>query len=886
MENRNTNGSNWGKWDLHIHSNASDGKNNPTEIINKAKDSGIDVIALTDHHTVDNIDEIKRIGKEQGITVISGIEFRTENGKKSVHIIGLFPDQYNGIILDQEALYDNVLAPLGLSRANIRKAGREDNQALDDDNAYKKGLLKVAVDFRNASNKIREFGGIVTVHAGGKSNSIDVEMQHEGTGGSNVSELVDSLGPVKQELMEKYVDICEVRKASEAKFYLKQFGKPSIAASDAHKINEIARNYVWIKGETTFEGLQQIIYEPEIRTRIQVNRPDDKSDYNVIESLEINETSFKKQIIPFNEGLNSIIGGRSSGKSILLSSIAKLGGSKTQPKQKVSYNNYVDSIIPSMRLIWKDHREIDKRRVEFFPQNYINSLASNPTQISQIILRILNEDTNHEQKLRKLNESLTLIEREILDKLTTYSRLQQEYTLRSQEVLKTGDRQGIEAEIAKIESQLAEIKNRTGSGLSPDEDSHFQECTTRITVNTSRKKEKKSVIEQLYQINDMVFLIPIDSFLSSLPSAIGERIRKIYENEAEIFCKRISNAIQNIIEEEQADIKSLSDDISRINSDPVFLREQEHYNANQEFFVLNDRLIKEQNKLSAVIAAENTRDKLKKSLLYIESRLISLQKSYYDKQKEYCAGVILEEGDLTILPYTIFRCHQFEYFADNFFDKRQGVNQYLFNYYYNNHEQFEGVLERCYHELRNQTLQLKRGFNYTEAIQTLLQTNWFEVKYNIQYQGDDLSSMSEGKSAFVVLRLLLDFSKEECPILIDQPEDELDNRAIYSELVTYLRKKKRERQIILVSHNPNIVVGADSEEVIVANKHGVTSPNQESTVFEYLSGALENSYYDNNAGEDSPILLRQGIREHVCEILEGGRAAFEARERKYHFSNQ
>ena len=85
-------GSIWNKWDLHIHSDASDGKMNCQEIIDKAKEEKLAVIALTDHHTVKNIDIIKKLADKEHITVLSGIEFRTEYGQKSVHMIGLFPD--------------------------------------------------------------------------------------------------------------------------------------------------------------------------------------------------------------------------------------------------------------------------------------------------------------------------------------------------------------------------------------------------------------------------------------------------------------------------------------------------------------------------------------------------------------------------------------------------------------------------------------------------------------------------------------------------------------------------------------------------------------------------------------------------------------------------
>ena len=121
--------------------------------------------------------------------------------------------------------------------------------------------------------------------------------------------------------------------------------------------------------------------------------------------------------------------------------------------------------------------------------------------------------------------------------------------------------------------------------------------------------------------------------------------------------------------------------------------------------------------------------------------------------------------------------------------------------------------------------------------------------------------MSEGKKAFVVLKLLLDFSKKECPILLDQPEDSLDNRAIYKELVEYIKAKKKTRQIIIVTHNPNLVVGADSENVIVANQDGSNSKNKDGIKFQYINGSLENSKkrYINI----ETVLDSQGIREHI-----------------------
>ena len=148
--------------------------------------------------------------------MISGIEFRTEYGQKSVHIIGLFPDEYNNIKLTSKALHDLILSPLNLSDTNIISKGREDCSTLNDEQAFKKGMFLVQVSFKDAAKKIHEYGGVVVVHAGSKTNSLDEEMSHQGKGVKNVSSLYDSLGVVKEDLFnQNYIDICEIRKENE-----------------------------------------------------------------------------------------------------------------------------------------------------------------------------------------------------------------------------------------------------------------------------------------------------------------------------------------------------------------------------------------------------------------------------------------------------------------------------------------------------------------------------------------------------------------------------------------------------------------------------------------------------------------------------------------------
>ena len=182
----------------------------------------------------------------------------------------------------------------------------------------------------------------------------------------------------------------------------------------------------------------------------------------------------------------------------------------------------------------------------------------------------------------------------------------------------------------------------------------------------------------------------------------------------------------------------------------------------------------------------------------------------------------------------------------------------------------------------NRTQKLVKGVEpIAAATEALVATN--AIRFFARFDGDRIggferSSMTPGKQALFALILTLSESTEAWPLLVDQPEDDLDSRAIYDTIVPYLKDRKRERQILMVTHNANLVVGADAEQVIVTNRHGSDSKNRDARTFEYLAGALEHSQPEK---ETSVVLERWGIREHACEILDGGEEAFEKRRDKY-----
>lgn len=883
MEIINSRGSMWRKWDLHLHSNASDGKCTPQELVEEAVKKGISVIALTDHHTVNNIDAIKKLGNDKDIRVISGIEFRTEYGQKSVHIIGLFPDEYNGMVLNQETLYEQILCPLNLSRSSIIQAARVDaatkgKTIADDDVAYKHGLLLVQVDFKRAADLIHKNGGLVTVHAGGKSNSLDEEMKHEGTSPKNVSELADSLGPVKEELLRNYVDICEVKSSKESQFYLKQFSKPSIAASDAHDISQFSRNYVWIKAEPTFEGLRQILFEPESRVRIQVEQPEEKSDYLVIDSIQVDHSDFGKQTIPFNQGLNTIIGGRSSGKSVLLGCIARLCGDNTPiKKNKPEYSAYIGQITRKMSIKWRDQTDVGRRKVDYFPQSYIIDLASDKKEISQLAVRILRTNTDFGNKIDVLKDSLLTNTGAIHTMFAQYQSLREEISGLETELLALGNKDGIKKEIAKIQEQIDTIKLSMSESLSDDEEVLVEQQKQQIADYNEILECALSNVEALSAIRDLQLMKDISDELLDL----DERIRKSVEGIYNAIClsahESWNKGVSELVSEQEQIASECSSKICKIEADPIYRKAKALYSKNQEYVACSNRFSIEKRRYDSILRKEAEIGDREKRLSDVRKQLMHLHTRFYDMYSEFCNSVNMERDNIRIYPYVEFKQDEFFRMVNEAFDGRPSSNQKVLLYRMKDAGKYTSFISDVIDNLYAGEYTLKKNVTVDEIVERLVSFNGFTIQYNVQYQGDDLSSMSEGKTAFVILRMLLDFSENDYPILIDQPEDDLDNRAIYAELVQYLRKKKIQRQIILVTHNPNIVVGADAEEIIVANQHGVNCPNPDGKKFVYRTGALEESFKNNK----ECTLLRQGIREHVCDILEGGNDAFRIRENKY-----
>ena len=167
----------------------------------------------------------------------------------------------------------------------------------------------------------------------------------------------------------------------------------------------------------------------------------------------------------------------------------------------------------------------------------------------------------------------------------------------------------------------------------------------------------------------------------------------------------------------------------------------------------------------------------------------------------------------------------------------------------------KGVIRAIFEEdVDKQVKDVKRLYDL------LFSFEYFDAWYELRLGGKNLNQLSPGEKGMLLLVFYLHLDMEKTPLIIDQPEDNLDNDSIFTVLANCIREAKKTRQVILVTHNPNLAVGADAEQVVY-----VTLNKADSYKFSYESGSIENPR----------------INDAIVKILEGSKPAFVQRRLKY-----
>jgi wobble nucleotide-excising tRNase len=155
---------------------------------------------------------------------------------------------------------------------------------------------------------------------------------------------------------------------------------------------------------------------------------------------------------------------------------------------------------------------------------------------------------------------------------------------------------------------------------------------------------------------------------------------------------------------------------------------------------------------------------------------------------------------------------------------------------------------------------MRKGKTILSLYDFIFSLDYLKPRYTLRMGDKELHQLSPGERGTLLLVFYLLIDKDDIPLVIDQPEENLDNQTVYELLVPSIKEAKQKRQIIIVTHNPNLAVVCDAEQIICASLD-----KQGNYKMDYLSGAIENPE----------------INKAVVDILEGTRPAFDNRESKY-----
>ncbi len=916
-------GSEWRKWDLHVHppetklnnQYLATGEQDIWDIFcEKIENSDVSVVGITDYFSIQNffvfVEKFKKKYPDSKKVFFPNIEFRTESkNSQEEHI------QFHIIFSNAQSTLDkinNFFTRLELISTDDENLTNKYCIETDlNEIGYDKAMIKID-ELENKLKKDFISNEYLIVGVSNGYGSLRPNGSNDGRGSEYAKELDKK---------------CKVffGNSKNVDFYLNKEGKrndynlapkPVVFGSDSHSFetldNKLGKSFeevrkdgqigdyaeiTWIKADTTFEGLTQIVCEPEDRVKIQELKPEEKNVYETIDIVKFVDDSFTPNEIFINQNLTAIIGGKSTGKSILLRNIAQTIDPKEVTKRlsEVNIDPYPNEVA-NFHVVWRDE-QINKKdedtgvnkKIIYIPQSYLNRLVDKKegkTSIDDIIKNVLEQEEDVKNVFTQLQNQNREVEKTITQNIEDLFYKENDIKNQSESIKEIGDKKGIESEIEKLKKEVSELKKK--AGMSDDEIKDYNDTLEKITnlkvIQEKVGKDLNSLTALKSQKNFGVFS-STQEYLDSLEVGIKKNLQNSLNTtleEAEAKWHETIEMENKKIEKQKTDHENTLEELHKIFN-PLLEKAQKSRSLDEKI----KKLEEEEKKLKQIIDQEKNLETLKTAYENLIKSIVENHSKFFDnffnaKTEILKQRSITHDQDLEFGIDILFEVKSFqEHCINDIFDQRK-LSKFeevvLQDYKFLNTTNFKADLKKILQAILNEKINLKNSYSKKEAITKLTQL-WFSFDYIIKQNGDEISEMSPGKKSFVLLKLLIELDNSRCPILLDQPEDDLDNRSIYNDLVKFIKTKKKDRQIIIATHNPNLVVGADSECVIVANQSGDKSKNK-TYKFEYAQGALENTFLNESSDY---VLEQRGIQEHVCDILEGGKTAFEQRKKKYNF---
>jgi len=881
--------------DLHIHTPAWHNFNLPSgvntsdekwkrefavEYIKKAQEENITILGITEHNDVSWVDYIKDAAQGTEIKVFPGFEITTQSGADGIHILCLFnPDT------TRETL-DGLLSNFGLLPG----------QRFYNDDSPK----AVTKDMKEAIEAVKEHGGIcIAAHVFSDNGLL---KKAEGQIRINLftnSNLLAVEIPAGRNAMEEFG-----RRAisNELDDYKRKFPIACINSSDAKSIDEIGKRKTRIKiSSFTVEGLREAFLDWESRIRLIDELPQQPPNFSRILAAQWEGGFLNGVSIHFNDNFNCIIGGKGTGKSTIVETIRFCFDEKPVANRiEEQYNEILKEVFRSgskVSLLIESHQPAPRKyiieriypeppvvkeengtiRSDLKPKNIFQIEAYGQKEIYEISkdrqFQFVLLDRFVGNRLDSLNEEQKGILRKLEENKSDLLRLQRSISLAEERInilpsleekIKAYKIMGIEERL-KEKSQYSKEEQLLQRGLEKlqqfseqlksfkeemDLDAFFLLQTgTNELPNKNLLQEAGRVIECLSK--------SVNDYTEEMYIALQDAFEK-YENEPGVLPKwQKLNKEQNeryaqILRSLQEKFKTVDPDElirleQRVEQLKLIKQEKEKYDAQYKELgnERNNLLIElRDNRSQQYRIRQDVMNDLNKKLdgaLRIRLEYQGEKQEFVKRLKQLRSGVREEQLNRIVeLPnFSVFEFTRTIHTGADSLAQKYGIAP--------------ASAQALWKSISPEELYDLETFEIlTKAIIELnLGSKEFPNFRNIEV-------LSVGQKCTALLTLIL--LENPYPLIVDQPEDDLDNAFIVSDIVKRLRYEKEHRQFIITTHNANIPVLGDAELIIPL----------EATVDQCK---IEEGSYGSIDDES--------VKEIVRKTLEGGREAFETRKEKY-----
>lgn len=864
MNNMNTDifkhGAQWLRADFHLHTKADDefdynrNENDFCRLyVEQLKSQNINIGLITNHNKFDKNEfvALRKKALKEGIGLFAGVEFSLKEG---IHILIAFDDKW------YQCETDNISKFLENAFYGIPNYDKP-NYPNSNFN------LKETVE---ALDKIGHDYFIILAHVD-DTNGLNKELR-----GRTLEDFVRQESFNKVIAVQKSANLENYRRLSE--WLNRKQPIACVEGSDhAHggiaAIGEGKRTYIKI-GDFNFEALTYALTDSEYRVKPK-EKPETKNSF--IKSIAFEGGLLDGTTIDFSPELNNLIGIRGSGKSSVLEILRYTLGIPLSPiaVDPTYKNGLIDNVLRSggksivtivnkyreeyrIEKIYGQKEDIYKDGVlqtgisldgiffdypVYFGQKDLSNKDANfeAGLIQRLIgTRLKNIQNKIEQKKREIQN--TIVELKKLRNLNDTKKETEQQIKNNQHSLNYFKEKGVEdklkqqtlfdSDISKLSQTDSSVRSYIDelSSIISNHEYFFQQKFSVSEVNRELIEETKDLMVELK--TEFEKLKDIQKTSTQIQLKFKEVISKI-------------NAKKEGLKEEFAKIKR------EINTDTI---------NPDNFLNLNRQIETAQLKLKEIEKSEKKRSELEANLL---ERLTELDNLWLEEYKLLKIEVDrINEAESKLFIDVLFKDNR-----DKFIDKMKQVFR------------GSGIRETAYEEIEstykdfiqiyrdssklndilneNQVTDFKRRF--LENLEDLL-TFKVENKIIIQYNGKSLDKHSLGQRASALILFLL-AQKENDVLIIDQPEDDLDNQTIYDEVIKELKKIKGNMQFIFATHNANIPVLGDSEKVVSC------------------------SYDEKKITVHSGTIDNHQTQRYIVDIMEGGDEAFNRRKNIYSIWN-